>query len=479
MKKVICLVLVVLVIATCLVGCNKMKVSTENLAMYSENTAITKGMMEYSFNVKYQMFLQSNSENLSVLGLNTEKSLSEQACSIDVDSATWYDYFLNVVKTQFNNYIVLNEYMLENGEDIGTKYLDRQDVIIKALEKTAKTEGKTLESLIKDIYGKNVTIDDIKEVTKLETVNDVYFEKFIKTLPSDDKAIKAYYDGHQKKYSTVDYLVFTVYPENTNDASKISNARKFADKLSGQLTKRNFLKLVGEYLEESYQKTEDLTQDELDKKVAKAKSECAVVGMPYDGSTIMRWAFDDSRKKGDGLVLETEDGGFLVYLLTKLPSLEDYNLVNFRQIQLEINDKTSSKKAKKKAEEILKTLKENNFSADSFITLAAANSSDLNTSQKGGLYENLIKGQLKNADKVEKWLFDDTRKVGDNTIIKTDEYGWHVLYIESIGDEYWKYASKSDYQNSEWNEHVTLLGDEYMIYSNNNVLNQIKEVSVQ
>ena len=114
------------------------------------------------------------------------------------------------------------------------------------------------------------------------------------------------------------------------------------------LPKKNFLKLVGEYCEESYQKTEDLTQTELKEKVSKAKRECAIVGMPYDDSTLMRWAFDDKRKKGDGLVLETEDGGFMVYLLTKLPSLENYNLVNFRQIQIEINDKTTSKKAKKK-----------------------------------------------------------------------------------------------------------------------------------
>ena len=232
-------------------------------------------------------------------------------------------------------------------------------------------------------------------------------------------------------------------------------------------------------MEEYYQKTESLDDTELERKVQDAKNACIVSGAYYDDSGFMRWAFEERRKKGDGLVIESEDGGYIIYLITKLPTVEKYNLVDLRQIQLEITDKKSSKKVKKEAQKLLKELKENEFSKDSFITLAAEHSADITTNQNGGLYENLTKGVLKNAEDVEKWAFDKKRKVGDSTIIKTDEYGWHILYLEKIGDEYWKFASKSDFQNDRWQDHVALLGDEYMIYSNGNIINQIKEVTIQ
>ena len=477
MKRVICFILTAVLVAGAFTGCSKTKVSKEDLAIYSENTEITKGMLEYSFNVKYKTFLETYKDNLTALGLDPEKSLAEQECGIDLTSATWYDYFMNATKEQFTNYAVLNEYMIAGGDKLGSKYQNTKEKILKAYTEAAKAEEKPLENYIKDTYGENVTEEDITKVIELEAINEMYFDKFLLTLEDDDEALKAYYDGHQKKYSTIDYLVFSIPASSENDVMKNSNTRAFADNLSAQYTKRNFLKKVGEYVEEYYSKTENYDSMELEKKVTEAKNSCIISGATYDDSSFMRWAFDEKRKKGDGLVQETEDGGYVVYLLTKLPKLENYNLVNLRQIQLEITDKKPSKKVKKQAKEILKTLKENNFSKDSFITLAAEHSQDVSSNQNGGLYENLTKGKLKNADEVEKWVFDKERKVGDNTIIKTDEYGWHILYIEEIGEEYWKYASKTDFQNSRWNEHVTLISDEYMIYSNSNVINQIKEVS--
>lgn len=479
MKRVICFILTALFFVTTLVGCSKNKIPTEDLAIYSENTAITKGMLQYSFNVKYKVFLQSYKDNLQILGLDTKKSLAEQECGIDASSATWYDYFMNATKEQFMGYAVLKEYMIKKGDKLDSKYNDRQNEILAAYEESAKVEDKPLENYIKDTYGENVTEEDIINVIELEAIEKMYYDKFLLTLDDDDKALKAYYDGHQKKYSTIDYLVFTIPAPTENDVMKTSNTRAFADNLSAQYTKRNFLKKVGEYVEEYLSKTENLDEDELDKRVAAAKNECIRSGAYYDDSTFMRWAFYDKRKVGDGLVQETEDGGYNVYLLTKLPKIEKYNLVNLRQIQLEITDKKPSKKVKKQAKKLLEKLKENGFSKDSFITLAAEHSADALTNQNGGLYENLIKGQIKNAEEVEEWVFDKERAVGDNTIIKSDEYGWHILYIEEIGDEYWKYASKTDFQNSAWNEHLTLLGDEYMIYSNGNVINQVNEVSVK
>ena len=97
------------------------------------------------------------------------------------------------------------------------------------------------------------------------------------------------------------------------------------------------------------------------------------------------------------------------------------------------------KKAKDKAESILKEYNDGEKTEDAFAKLAQKYSGDSNASE-GGLYENVVPNQM--VSTFNAWCFDSSRKSGDVAIVKT-EYGYHVMYYVSEGKlPAWKYTAQ-------------------------------------
>ena len=65
---------------------------------------------------------------------------------------------------------------------------------------------------------------------------------------------------------------------------------------------------------------------------------------------------------------------------------------------------------------------------ESFAALATENTTDTGSAENGGLYENVLKGQM--VTEFEDWCFDDARQSGDTGIVQTT-YGYHVMYFVS------------------------------------------------
>ena len=78
------------------------------------------------------------------------------------------------------------------------------------------------------------------------------------------------------------------------------------------------------------------------------------------------------------------------------------------------------------------------------------------SSVNGGLYENVIKGQM--TDEFEDWCFDSARKVGDVEVIKTS-YGYHVMYFCGEAEEYYDYVIDLSIRSEEVNSHIDALID--------------------
>ena len=74
--------------------------------------------------------------------------------------------------------------------------------------------------------------------------------------------------------------------------------------------------------------------------------------------------------------------------------------------------------------------------------MANENSEDPGSNTNGGLYEDVYPGQM--VDSFDAWCFDEARQPGDTGIVKTD-YGYHVMYFVSKGEEiFWFETAKGD-----------------------------------
>lgn len=90
--------------------------------------------------------------------------------------------------------------------------------------------------------------------------------------------------------------------------------------------------------------------------------------------------------------------------------------------------------AKAKAEELLAEWQKDP-TEERFSELAKENTADPGSQSNGGLYENVIPGQM--VESFNDWCFDASRKPGDTGIVET-EYGYHVMYFVSQSEQpYW------------------------------------------
>ena len=115
--------------------------------------------------------------------------------------------------------------------------------------------------------------------------------------------------------------------------------------------------------------------------------------------------------------------------------------------------------AEQKAQALLDEWKAGEATEDSFAALANENSEDPGSSSNGGLYEDVYPGQM--VDSFDEWCFDDARKTGDTGIVKTD-YGYHVMYYVSKGEEvFWFETAKGDLRSEKAAELEDALREQY------------------
>jgi len=91
--------------------------------------------------------------------------------------------------------------------------------------------------------------------------------------------------------------------------------------------------------------------------------------------------------------------------------------------------------AKARAEEILKEWEDGDKTEESFAALAEQYSEDTGSNTNGGLYANVLQGQM--VEEFDAFCFDESRKSGDTGIVygeSTSYAGYHVMYFSGEGD---------------------------------------------
>lgn len=77
---------------------------------------------------------------------------------------------------------------------------------------------------------------------------------------------------------------------------------------------------------------------------------------------------------------------------------------------------------------------------ESFAALVSEHSVDPGSAETGGLYTNVMKGQMVEA--FDTWMFAEGRQTGDTGLVKT-EFGYHIMYFVG-GEEGWYVAGRPD-----------------------------------
>lgn len=458
-----------------------------------ENTAKIKvSTYNFYFATLYNSMLSQQSQyeqygiDLADAGLDVDfdKKLSQQTYTDPDTEETmgWdehmHDLVVDSIESTYTYYLAAVE--ANGGED--PEITDDQKTEINdtldSYEETASGYGYTLSGYLVQAMGKGVT----ESVFRTETTRQYIAQNYQGELSSGtenttytEEDINAYKDEHLEDLQSVDIKIFECSSEDDAKAfyeSLAADGSNFAE-LCTEYASSDFDKKA--YADEGYSTELGMTRSALQSRgyaIATADAHEHEDGeehsddeeLTYSG---LDWLFSSDRQAGDIYQYSTS----VVYVIAPA-SLSDRNTVNVRHILIapetdeEDADATTATDeqwtaAYDQARELLASW---DGTEDGFATLATENSTDTGSTENGGLYEDVVTGQMVNS--FSTWCFDDSRKAGDTGIVRS-EYGYHIMYFVGENDQkIWQYNAEQALLSEDSASAAEALEDEYTIKEN-------------
>lgn len=458
-----------------------------------ENTAKIKvSTYNFYFATLYNSMLSQQSQyeqygiDLADAGLDVDfdKKLSQQTYTDPDTEETmgWdehmHDLVVDSIESTYTYYLAAVE--ANGGED--PEITDDQKTEINdtldSYEETASGYGYTLSGYLVQAMGKGVT----ESVFRTETTRQYIAQNYQGELSSGtedttytEDDINAYKDEHLEDLQSVDIKIFECSSEDDAKAfyeSLAADGSNFAE-LCTEYASSDFDKKA--YADEGYSTELGMTRSALQSRgyaIATADAHEHEDGeehsddeeLTYSG---LDWLFSSDRQAGDIYQYSTS----VVYVIAPA-SLSDRNTVNVRHILIapetdeEDADATTATDeqwtaAYDQARELLASW---DGTEDGFAALATENSTDTGSTENGGLYEDVVTGQMVNS--FSTWCFDDSRKAGDTGIVRS-EYGYHIMYFVGENDQkIWQYNAEQALLSEDSASAAEALEDEYTIKEN-------------
>lgn len=454
----------------------KIKVSTYNFYFATTYNSLQSQQSQYE---QYGI-------DLSQIGLDVdfdEKLSKQEYTDSETDEKmTWaehmHDLVVDSIEQTYTYYLAA--VADNNGEEpeITDEQKTELEDTIKQYRETANKYGYTLSGYLVRAMGKGVT----ESVFRTETIRQYIASNYQSQL-STAVADKEYSADELNKYKTENEDALKTVDVKIFECSSEDVAKEFAGKLNADGS--NFADLCAEYAtsdfdkvsyaEDGYSTVLGMTKTDLQNRgyaIATADAHEHEEGEEHSDDEELKysgldWLFSADRKAGDSRQYSTT----VVYVISP-SSISDRKTVNVRHILIapETDEENADVKtatdaqwaaAFDKARELLASWDK---TEDGFAKLAKENSTDTGSTENGGLYENVVTGQMVNS--FSYWCFDESRKTGDTGIVRSD-YGYHVMYFVGENDQtVWQAAAQSALAAEDNQSAAEKLEEEYTVKEN-------------
>lgn len=436
---------------------DKIKIPVSTFNYYFANTYNSLMSTQDTYE-QYGLSLEDNN-----LDVDFEIPLSKQTTTNeDGEVVTWLEYLYEQVLSSIKTtYMYYNEAVKANGGEEPEITEDQQTELNDTLSQykdTAESYGYTLSAYLVQAMGKGVTESVFRRESTISYIAQNYQSEMTDTATEEeytDADLEAYRDSHIDDFEAVSIRIF--------EAGSEDDAIAFRDALSSDGS--NFADLCVQYSDDSVYNNSYYAQNEASTKLYATRSILQNAGyaiatadhshedgeehsddevLEYPG---LDWLFSEDRQAGDIYQYSTT----VVYVLEPA-QIPEASSVNVRHILIspetddDSTDMTSATQeqwaaALETAEGIVDEFNAGDRSEDSFASLATENTTDTASASSGGLYENVVPGQM--VDAFESWALDPARRTGDVGIVQT-QYGYHIMYFSGNTDTpIWKVNAQS------------------------------------
>lgn len=289
-------------------------------------------MLRYRTYAMY--YVQQNSSNLSSMGLDYKKDLSEQMCTLEGnEEITWQQYLLQETLKSWEEETVSllkaeqEGYVLSEESEAGLAKFPA------TLEEQAIAEGyASVDAMLQELFGVGCTQDLYMQYVRASVYAEEYYYHCVKQLTPSDADAEVYFDANAAEfeesgitkdaglYSSVRHILIIpeggVQNESTGlmdytddeweaclvEAEGVLNTWK-----AGEATEKSFAALVPDYSEDT----------------GSLETGGLYEGIYFAASYVEEfrdWAIDPNRKPGDTDIVKTYYGYHIMYFVSGEPA---------------------------------------------------------------------------------------------------------------------------------------------------------------
>ena len=403
--------------------------------MVNHTTAVSVGGEKYSpavtnYHVASQYFSWANQYGsyASLLGLDTSAGLSglaAQDCPL-TDGGSWKDYFVDMAGKEMQQVQALCAYADANGITLTEEEIAEVETAIADTEAYAQLMGFTsTKSFYATNYGRGVTAEIVRQESLRGALANKVLTQYNDSLSYSEAELKEEYKSFNGDSDVFDYSYFYATGEGAEETAKAILAAYDAGE--GEDSEARLDAAIGD-------KGSAVHQDRIS-------------GSALSGA-YKSWLMEQSKAGTATMVPGSSDDYYVIVFRGRDDN--HYNMANVRHILVKAEaseDGTYSEEAKKaakaEAEEILAQWKAGEATEDSFAELANTLSEDGGSNTNGGLYENVIKGQM--VEEFDAFCFGG-HKAGDTAVVygESSSYaGYHVMYFVGEGELYSNFLART------------------------------------
>ncbi len=423
----------------------------------SDNFKVSGPMMKYYYQSTYLNLVSQMGDYLSYTGLDTSKPLDKQ--SFMGSEQTWHDYLIETSTAQTKQTLVL----AEAAKAAGMTITEEDEATIKenfdAMQQAATQYGyPTLNSFIAAQYGEGLKEKDVRRALELTILASKYSEKIADEIVITDDEINTFFTENEKNYTYVSLRQTTFSATNAlnieglTDAEKadiIAGYKKSAEELAATKSVEEFELYMTDYMKQNVAEggTGEITEENIASNLEATKYPNYTSRDTEQG----KWAFAEERKVGDTTIIENEAGTeFTVCMIEETKTRSEDLSRNVRHILFLASEHTDAAGAKAAAEEVLAKWNAGEKTEEAFAALAREYSEDPGSAKEGGLYENVLPGEM--VSEFDGWLYAEERKAGDVEIVESADYGAHIMFYVGEGQPEWEITVRSDITEKKYSE---------------------------
>lgn len=512
MKKII-LAVVALVMALCTVSCNviintpdsgtssetgedtetvyphsNMELAPlDDIIATSEHLSIPVSTFKYFFMNEYSTFINQYYYYLSYYNFDENIPLHDQDYEIsETEKTTWYQIFLDKAKSSFEQYAKFAEMALKEGLTLDEADNAKIEENLKSIEEAAADYSQTFDEYMSQFMGEGMTRDRVKAAIEITQLGYKYYQKLYNEPTFTDEDIEKEYIDGKGEYSLVDFnevRISSLYDETDSD-EQISAAKNETKEKAEKMKEliENGTPFAEAYntvmpAEETETETETDTDTVTEAETAEKEEETEdttnkylYTGVEYSSADAYKFLYEENTAEGQVNITYDDNGNATVVQCVKLPYKNTSRTVNMRHILLSSVDYDTEEEAYAMAQKLIEQINGAEDKKEKFLSFVPEYSSDTGSSTTGGLYENVMPGVM--VTEINEWCFDSERKEGDIDIVKSD-YGFHIVYLDSFGDEIWHYDCETALRDVAFSDKSTIIYDSVTFNYNEDLLDRI------